>query len=342
MDMTNRNGHEPGDFWRGRRAFVTGATGFVGSWLVKELLAEGARVTVLVKDWDPQSELLRSGASDQVAVVNGDLQDFATLEHAFNLHEPDTVFHLGAQTQVTVAYRSPLATFETNVRGTYNLLEACRQHGDLVRRIVVASTDKAYGAQPVLPYTEDAPLLGLHNPYDASKVCTDLLCQTYINAYDLPLAITRFGNVYGGGDRNWARIIPGAIRSALRDESLVLRSDGTYTRDYIYVRDVAQAYMLLARRLDEAAIRGQAFNFSTEQQISVLDLVAEVHDLMEGPHRELDIRNTVQAEIKDQHLSAAKARALLGWSPRYSLREGLQEAITWYENFFDSPAPANA
>ena len=336
------NGRESTGFWAGRRVFVTGATGLVGSWLVKALLANEAAVTVLIKDTDPQSELIRSGTIRRVSVVNGALEDFATLEHALNLHEPDTVFHLGAQTQVTVAYRSPLATFEANVRGTYHLLEACRQHHDLVHRIVVASTDKAYGAQPTLPYTEEMPLDGLHNPYDVSKLCTDVIAQSYAHTYGLPLAITRFGNVYGGGDLNWARLIPDAIRRALRGEPLIIRSDGTFTRDYIYVRDVARAYMLLAERLDEEGVRGEAFNFSTETPISVLDLVARVHALMRQTPPAPDVRNTTRAEIRDQHLSAAKARERLGWHPEFSLDEGLRETIAWYESFFEEAHPLTA
>lgn len=326
------------DFWKGHRTLVTGATGLVGSWLVKELLSAGAQVTILVKDADPQSELIRSGDYARTTVINGGLEDFQTLEHAINLHEPDTVFHLGAQTQVTVAHRSPLATFEANIRGTYNLLEACRQHRDLVDRIVVASTDKAYGAQPDLPYTEAMPLDGLHNPYDVSKLCTDAIARSYFHAYGLPLAVTRFGNVYGGGDLNWPRLVPGAIRSNLYDERLIIRSDGTFTRDYIFVLDVVYAYLLLAERLSDSRFHGEAFNFSTESPISVLALVAQIQDLMDCRHLEPDVQNTARAEIRDQHLSSTKARELLGWKSNFSLEEGLRRTITWYKDYFNTSA----
>ncbi|HET6566577.1 MAG TPA: GDP-mannose 4,6-dehydratase [Rhodothermales bacterium] len=338
--MSTRSEETAHAFWSERRVLVTGGTGLVGSWLVKELLDAGSQVTVLIKDADPQSELVRSGAMGRVSVVNGALEDFFTLEHTLNLHEPEAVFHLGAQTQVTAAYRSPLATFEANVRGTYNLLEGCRQHRDLVGRIVVASTDKAYGAQPVLPYTEEMRLDGIGNPYDASKVCTDILAQNYARAYGLPIAITRFGNVYGGGDLNWNRIVPGAIRSGLQNERLILRSDGTFTRDYIYVRDVARAYMLLAERLDDTGVRGEAFNFSTESPVSVLALLGRIQEMMGCTHLAPDVRNTAQAEIKHQYLSAEKARTRLGWSPAYSLEQGLRETIAWYEGFLNERPPS--
>ncbi len=231
--------------FEGRRVLVTGATGMVGSWLVKELLAQGAVVVALVLDLDPQSELVRSGDIDRCSVVNGALQDFATLERAINLHETDSVFHLGAQTIVEVAHRYPLATWEANVRGTYNLLEACRTHAGLVERIVVASSDKAYGEAEVLPYTEESPLAACH-PYEVSKAAGDLIALSYHQTYGLPVAIARCGNIFGGGDLNWSRIVPGTIRSLLREERPVLRSDGTFRRDYVYVKDAAQAYVGLA------------------------------------------------------------------------------------------------
>ena len=219
-------------FWQNRRVFVTGATGIVGSWLVKDLLAAGAYVVALVRDADPQSEFFRSGDFQSVAIVNGALEDFATLERAINEHEIDTVFHLGAQTIVGTAHRSPVPTFEANIRGSYFLLEACRLHQDRVRRVVIASSDKAYGDQPNLPYTEDTPLQGQH-PYDVSKSCTDLIAQTYYHTYRLPVAIARCGNVYGGGDLNWSRIVPGTVRSLLQGMPPLIRSDGRYVRDYL-------------------------------------------------------------------------------------------------------------
>jgi CDP-glucose 4,6-dehydratase len=319
-------------FWRGRRVFVTGATGIVGSWLVKDLLALGASVVALVRHDDPQSELFRSGDIHRVSVVTGCLEDFWTLEQAISGHEAQTVFHLGAQTIVGTAYRSPLPTMEANIRGTYNLLEACRLHRTLVQQVVVASSDKAYGAQPVLPYTEDQSLVGRH-PYDVSKSCTDLIAQSYHHTYGLPVAITRCGNVYGGGDLNWSRIVPGTICSLLRGEAPVIRSDGSFVRDYIYVKDVTYAYLCLAEALEDEQVRGGAFNFSTESPLTALDLVRKIQSLMGCDEIQPDIRNTAQAEIHSQYLSAAKARARLGWRPHFSLDDGLRETITWYTRF---------
>ena len=250
---------------------MTGATGLIGSWLVKELLAQGAYVVALVQDADPQSELYRSGDISRVSVVNGALESFGSVERAINEREVDTVFHLGAQTIVGTAYRFPLPTFEANIRGTYNLLEACRLHTDLVQRILVASSDKAYGEQPRLPYTEDMPLDGRH-PYEVSKSCADLIAQAYHETYGLAVAIARGGNVYGGGDLNWSRIVPGTVRSFMRRERPVIRSDGSYVRDYIYVKDIAGAYMRLAELADAPCVAGEAFNFGTESPMTVFAL----------------------------------------------------------------------
>lgn len=328
-------------FWKDRNVLVTGGTGLIGSWLIKDLLKAEARIVVLVKDADPQSELQRSGDVTRAVVVNGALEDYACLDRAINLHEIDTVFHLGAQTIVGVANRAPLQTFESNIRGTYNLLEACRVHRSLVSRVVVASSDKAYGDQPVLPYTEDMPLNGLH-PYDVSKTCTDILAQTYFHTYGLPVAITRCGNVYGGGDLNWSRIVPGTIRSLLRGERPIVRSDGRYLRDYIYVKDVAEAYLHVAERMDSPGIAGEAFNFSPESPVAVIDLVSEIRRLMGCGHLEPHIRNTASAEIRDQYLCSAKAKKKLGWRPAYDLRAGLLETIEWYTAFLQSATPMRA
>ena len=318
--------------WKGRRVLVTGATGVVGAWLVKELLARDASVVALIQDVDPQSELYRSGDVARISVVNGTLEDFGTLQRAINLHEIETVFHLGAQTIVGVAHRFPLSTFETNIRGTYNLLEACRVHKDRVGRVVVASSDKAYGEQPDLPYVEDMPLNGRH-PYEVSKSCADLLAQAYHHTYGLPVAIARCGNVYGGGDLNWSRIVPGTIRSFQRGERPLIRSDGKFVRDYIYVKDVARAYLRLAECLEDKKVRGHAYNFSMEQPMTVLDLVHRIRKLMDCEHLEPDIKNCAEGEIRSQCLSAAKARTVLQWQPAFGLESGLQETVRWYRDF---------
>lgn len=330
--MSNKQRVTSDRFWQDRRVFVTGATGMVGSWLVKGLLEQGAYVVALVQDADPQSEFYRSGDFQQASVVNGALENFWTLERAINLHEINTVFHLGAQTIVGVAHRSPLPTFEANIRGTYNLLEACRVHSDIVQRVVIASSDKAYGETSKLPYTEAMPLNGRH-PYEVSKSCADLIAQAYYSTYALPVAIARCGNVYGGGDLNWSRIVPGTIRAFLQKQRPVIRSDGTYVRDYIYVKDVTRAYMRLAECLDDERVRGAAFNFSAESPVTVLEIVAEIERLMHCEDIEPDIRNCSEGEIRHQRLSAAKAQAILEWKSQFNLEIGLRETIEWYRVF---------
>jgi len=321
------------DFWLDRPTFVTGGTGLVGSWLVQRLFDAGADVTCLVRDWVPQSELVRNQLLDKVKVVRGDVRKRETLERVLGEYEIDTVIHLAAQTIVTIANRNPISTFETNIAGTWNLLEAARR-SPKVKQIVVASSDKAYGDQEILPYDEDTPLQGQH-PYDVSKSAADLIAHTYAKSYDLPIVITRCGNFYGGGDLNWNRIIPGTIRSILRSQRPVIRSDGEYIRDYFYVEDGAAAYMLLAERLAEKReLVGQAFNFSNEIQVTVNQIVRRILDLM-GSSLKPDIRNEVRNEIQHQYLSADKARRLLGWSPLFTLESGLQKTIEWYREFLN-------
>ncbi len=322
----------PSPFWRDRPTLVTGATGLIGGWLVKRLLAAGADVVCLVRDWVPQSELVRKNLLEQVRVVRGDVRDQALLERLLGEYEATTVFHLAAQTIVPIANRNPVSTFETNVGGTWALLEACRR-SPRVGQIVIASSDKAYGAQPKLPYDETTPLQGQH-PYDVSKSCADLIAQSYARTFGLPVAVTRCGNFYGGGDLNWNRIIPGTIRSVLRGERPVVRSDGSYIRDYFYVEDGAAAYILLAEKLGaNPGLKGEAFNFSNEIQVNVLELVERILKLMKS-RLEPDVRNEATNEIPRQYLSAAKARRGLGWKPLFTLEQGLKQTIDWYREFF--------
>jgi len=319
--------------WSDRRIFVTGGTGFLGSWLVKELAQRGAYVVTLVPDWDPRSACTHSGAAQCTYVVHGVLQDYATLERAIRQHKVDTVFHLGAQTIVGTALHSPLATFETNIRGTYNLLEACRVHAKLIRCVVVASSDKAYGEAATLPYTEDMPLLG-RNPYDVSKSCADLLARAYYETYGTPVVVARFGNIFGGGDFNWSRLVPGTIRALYYGQRPVIRSNGQYTRDYLYVLDAVAACLLTAAAIGRPGIAGQAFNFGSEHPHTVLEIVGILQNLM-GRSLEPLILDETEAEIRNQYVSSEKARRMLGWQPMYDLETSLKLTVQWYERFFE-------
>jgi len=321
-------------FWRDRPTFVTGATGLVGGWLVRRLLDAGAAVVCLVRDWIPDSDVLQAPLLERVRIVRGDVCDQALLERALGEFEVETVIHLAAQTIVGIANRNPVSTFESNIRGTWSLLEACRR-SPKVKQVVVASSDKAYGGGKQLPYDESLPLAGRH-PYDVSKSCCDLIGQSYATTYGTPVAITRCGNFFGGGDLNWNRIVPGTIRSIFRGERPVIRSDGQFVRDYFYVEDGAAIYMLLAEKLAEhPELAGQAFNFSYERPITVLDLVTRILAGMSSA-LEPEVRNEAGHEIRDQYLSAKKAREQLGWQPQFRLEAGLRSTIDWYLKFFES------
>jgi CDP-glucose 4,6-dehydratase len=314
--------------WTERSVLVTGATGMVGSALTHALLDRGARVTALVADHDPRSELIRGGRIADVTVVDGRLEDVDAVERAVTGNDVETIFHLGAQTIVSTAHRSPRATFESNVQGTWNVLDVARLHPTLVRSVVVASSDKAYGESPVLPYTEDMPLAGTF-PYEVSKSMTDLVARSYAITYGVPVAVARCGNIYGPGDLNWSRIVPGTFRSILRDEQPVLRSDGTFLRDYLHVDDVVAGYLAL---VDVAGKNpGVAYNFSDGSPSTVLEIYAACCMAAGVPGLEPKILDRAVGEIRDQYLDASRARADLQWSAHVTLRDGLARTFPWYE-----------
>lgn len=322
-------------FWRGRRVLVTGCSGLLGSWLCRTLVALGSDVIGLVRDTVPSSRLVAEGTVNTMTTVRGDIEDADVLRRVLAEYEIQTVFHLAAQAIVGTANRDPVSTFRTNIAGSWNVFEACR-HTSSVSAVVVASSDKAYGDSQVLPYDENMPLQGRH-PYDVSKSCTDLIARAYHQTYDLPVAITRCGNFFGGGDLNFNRIVPGTIRSVLQDERPIIRSDGTMVRDYIYVPDVVAAYLDLASAMENENVRGEAFNFSTERRLTVLDLTQMILEVMGRIDLEPVILNQASNEIREQYLSAEKARTTLDWRPRYTLEEALTETADWYRQFFSQP-----
>ncbi len=320
-------------FWSGKKVLVTGATGLVGSWLVQQLLLQRANVSCLIWDADPTSELISSKLIDQTFVINGDLADVSTCDKAISTSNCEYVFHLGAQTIVGEAIKDPVRTFRSNIQGTWNLLESIRNSKSPIKSVVVASSDKAYGTANILPYKEDFPLHG-DGPYDVSKTCTDLLAQSYATTYGLPISVARCGNIYGGGDLNWSRIVPGTIRSLLMDETPILRSDGTFIRDYVHVDDIVGAYLFLAEQTETKNIHGEAYNFSRDEPLSVLDIYREVCCVVAGKYVEPKILSTTTAEIKDQHLDSSKARKELGWKSTVTLEEGLTKTFEWYMSYF--------
>jgi len=324
--------------WKNNNVFVTGATGLLGSWLVEELLNREANVICLLRDWVPESKFIRSELLGKTTVVRGELEDLQVLIRTLNEYEVDSVFHLGAQTIVGTASRSTLSTFESNIKGTWNVMEACRVCSTHIERVIVASSDKAYGSHEVLPYTEETPLQGRF-PYDVSKSCADLISLSYYHTYKVPVAVTRCGNLFGGGDLNFNRLVPGTIRSAIQNKPPIIRSDGKFIRDYFYVRDAVNAYLLLAEKLREFNLTGEAFNFGNENPLSVLEVVQEILKLTGRTNLKPEILNQAVFEIPRQYLDCSKAHEKLKWQAEYSLQKALEETILWYSSWLNKTEP---
>lgn len=321
------------NFWRHRKVFVTGGTGLLGSWLVDYLVKSQADVVVLVRDWVPQSNLFKTKGYPEASIVRGAIEDYQLLERIIGEYEIETIFHLAAQTIVPIANANPLSTFESNIKGSWNILEASRR-APSVRQVIVASSDKAYGSQETMPYTEDLPLQGVH-PYDVSKSCADLIANSYFVTYGVPVCVTRCGNLFGGGDLNFNRIIPGTIRSVLFGEPPIIRSNSKFIRDYFYIEDAVVAMLLLAQAMIDKKIVGQAFNFGNENKVSAV-AIAKLILLRMQSDLPLKILNKANHEIPIQYLSAKKARDLLHWYPIYTITEGIDKTIAWYRDFYES------
>ena len=320
------------EFWEGRKVFITGCSGLIGSWLTKSLIEKGAEVTGLVRDFVPNSNFNKLGLDKKINIVNGDIQDINTVRRAMGEYHTDTVFHLAAQPLVQLAFKDPVSTFKANIEGTWNILDSCRKLD--INRVILASSDKAYGTHEKLPYDETFALNGRF-PYDATKTCADVLAQTYFNTYGLPIGITRCGNIFGGGDLNFDRIIPETIKNLIHDKNPVIRSDGQFIREFFYVKDVADAYTTLAENLHKDGVKGEAFNFGSEEPIKIIDLVNKIIEVSGKTNLQPEILNKAKAEIVAQYLTSEKAKRVLNWEPKYNLDKGLKETYEWYNQFFN-------
>ncbi|HUT82281.1 MAG TPA: GDP-mannose 4,6-dehydratase [Candidatus Bathyarchaeia archaeon] len=321
------------DFWTHKNVLVTGGSGFLGSYVIEKLIAKKANIIAIIRDQLPKSRIFYENLVENITIVNGDISDYRLVERTLNEYEIEVVFHLAAQTIVQIANRAPISTFESNIKGSWNILEACRNI-DTVKRIIVASSDKAYGEKEELPYYESDPLKAKH-PYDLSKAITDLLAQGYYSTYDLPIGITRCGNLYGGGDLNFNRIIPQTIRSIIYNQNPEIRSDGTFLRDYFYVEDAANSYIMFAENLLEKNLEGEVFNFGTGKPVSVLKLVELLLKISNKEELTPKINNTAKDEIKDQYLDCSKAFKIFNWKPTHTLEMGLRKSFEWYKRWFN-------
>lgn len=317
--------------WKNKNVFITGGDGFVGGWLARKMADLEANVVILVRDIKKEFAYKLFGLEDKVTQVIGDLLDYDLLKRVLNEYSIDTCFHLGAQTLVQIANRSPISTFESNIKGTWNMLEACRNTKN-IERVIVASSDKAYGVQKKLPYREDSPLLGIY-PYDASKACADILARSYFASYGLPVVVTRNANTYGAADLNFSRLVPDAIRSVLLNKEFLIRSDGTPERDYMYAQDAVDGYVTLAEHVKEKGVKGEAFNFGTQEPVSVVALFERIAVLCGKPKMKPKILGSATNEIDRQYLCIDKAKRILKWKPRYNLDKGLKETIQWYKAY---------
>jgi CDP-glucose 4,6-dehydratase len=319
-------------FWHKRRVLITGGSGFIGSWLTLALLEHGAEVVILARE-NIKNPLLASMNLPQLKVIEADITDFTSLSRMFKRCKADTCFHLAGQPIVSIANESPFPTFESNIKGTWNVLESARQAQ--VKRLIIASADKAYGDQKILPYTEEMPLLAVH-PYGASKICAELLSRTYLNTYGLPVAIVRSSNTYGGGDLNLTRIIPDTINAVLNNKNPVIRGNGSSLRDFVYIKDIIDAYLILAESLHKNRVKGESFNLGSGRPISILEIVKKIIEISGRKNLFPVVLGKVnpENEISRQYLSNKKAGRILGWHPRYDLERGLKLTINWYEDFY--------
>lgn len=320
------------NFWKEKNVFLTGATGLVGSHIAKELIKYNANVIALLRSKNPSSYFFREGCDKKTTIVYGDLKDFDKISDIITRYEIESIIHLGAQPIVGTALVNPRETFRTNIDGTVNILESARKSTS-IKEIIIASSDKSYGKSSTLPYTEDMPLKGT-SPYDVSKSCADLISLSFAETYDLPVVVTRCGNIYGAGDLNFNRIVPGAIKAALTDSVLEIRSDGKMVREYTYIKDIVNGYLMLAENIEKT--KGQAFNLGSGERYTVIEVVDKVSKII-GKKIKTKILNTAKNEIPEQYLSSEKIKILLGWKCNYDFEAGLSETFPWYADFFTQP-----